>query len=71
MALGLYDTLISIKKQIKNICCRLKIVEESAANNMYVPYSEIGTRGEAGNYSVSYGTFYFHDGTEWRSISAV
>lgn len=33
MALGLYDTLQSIKKQLKNICCRLKLIEENGGGS--------------------------------------
>ena len=46
MALGLYDTLNYIKKQIKAICCKLKLIEE--LEGIPGPPGEQGEQGEPG-----------------------
>lgn len=64
MALGLYDTLNYLKKQIKNICCKLKLIEElEGIPGPQGPPGPQGIQGQTGQTGApggfgAYGSYY-------------
>jgi hypothetical protein len=74
MALGLYDTLVSIKKQIRNICCRLKLVEENCCNGgggstvlTALPFTTDHVNANGNQYVI--GDVVYYNGNIYRCIA--
>jgi hypothetical protein len=67
MALGWYETLQLIKKQIKNLCCRIKILEEEGVEGPQGPAGPQGPVGPSGSLFAQTGNSTIISGTTVES----